>query len=202
MEIPKNLILPNGKLLGEGEGIDIVATIIGLRSIKRFPAHDIPDKFSVAEHLLLCGLLVDFYCDYMAEKFVEYKDTYNHYQLRSMLKSAVLTHDLEEVAINDIPTQFDEMIPFKEPIRKMFRKSLHMDVPETNVVSKGVKHLDKVAALIESVIAWKNSSSRNKIPKLMVQYYEKAVSDFDILDFVMSDKYLGINLPKYEREDK
>lgn len=152
-----DLVLPTRKRYEDGKGIDI-NLICSLKEIKRCPSFSIHNKFSVAEHLWLCGILVPRYCDYIVEKLLEteFVEHCTSDKFRYQLMQTIITHDLEEVIFNDIPAPIflPQLDYAKEQVRISFRKFLNIDFAidskeHLEVLNMCAHHIDCLAALIE-----------------------------------------------------
>lgn len=174
-----NTILPNGKWYDNGEGIDI-SSILTLRNINRFFNFNFTNKLNVLEHSFICAILVPKYCDYMAEKYDEFKETFNDVNYRFMLIQALLSHDLEEIVIGDIPApvKFDGLDEIKLDIREKFRKYIGFNVNEkSNAIISGMKHIDNIAVFIELYMY-------NCRVKNMMDYYVKKIEKYKLDGFI------------------
>jgi 5'-deoxynucleotidase YfbR-like HD superfamily hydrolase len=178
-----NVILPNGKIINGVEDIDII-TCISLRNINRFPAHTIVGKFSVPEHLWLCGLLVNPYCDFMASEnkaTINFADTYRHHQFQKMLYEAILTHDIEEVVFNDIPTQVECLEQEKVDTRKAFSQFLGIPYASDSItaIKFAISHIDKLAAYLECSYYYSVNPHQDVISS-MLSFYAGRLREYGI----------------------
>lgn len=190
--VSHNVIMANGKFYNDGAGLDIFA-VLGLRCIERCPALPIHQKLSVAEHSWLCGILVTSYCDFMAKSFEggKFKETYDNITFRYMLTQAVLTHDVEEIIFADIPApvKIPGLDEIKNDVRSKIRGFLKVSIPTANAIEMGVKHIDKISALIEG-LHYEFVSSPNDISREFRKYYMKYANEHPAL--IEWIKYLGV----------
>lgn len=183
MEIP-NVILWDGRTLSDGAGINIL-NCMSVRNIMRFSSHDMPGRWNVAEHMYLCGLLVPSYCAWMAENFMggKHRATYESPVFQNLLHQHVLTHDLEEIVYNDAPTQVGGDKIMKSWIRCLFRKFLKTQETDAQVVKAAGKHLDTVAAYVESVYYWLSAPHRPG-SRAMVKFYGTRIFKYELDEYV------------------
>lgn len=179
-------LLPNGEWYPAG--IDIIS-IASLRNIRRFSAFNIPDgiRLNVLEHSALCAMMVEKYCDFMYNRFNfektrEYAETYQSSDFRHKLLTSVLTHDVEEIVINDIPApvKIPGLDSFKANIRTTIRDFLKVKDNEIHeAVLVGVKQLDIVSAFIE-VYLYKDYMNFHE----MNLYYKNRIIEMQLEDFI------------------
>lgn len=184
-----HLVLPNSKYYENGKGIDI-DVVCSLKEIKRCPSFSVPGKFSVPEHLWLCGLIVPAYCEYLVDhlKETEYARWCGDVEFKYKLIQKVMAHDLEEVVFNDIPLpiKMPELEAQKTNVRNEFKKFLQIndvfdDTSVGQILEMCLKHIDCLAALIE--INWYVRVGGVKNVENLKSYYEKKVRQFGLLDF-------------------
>jgi hypothetical protein len=186
-----DLALPNGRKYEDGAGINI-NLICSLKEIKRFPSFSVPGKFSVPEHLWLCAILVPAYCDYLFHnlKGTDFSSKCETTKFRYDLMQKVLTHDLEEVVFNDIPLPIKivELENSKNIVRMTFTDWLSMAVEEDEIIEMSLKHIDCLAAAIES--AWYiNIHGCKNVTGVYDYYYSK------LIEFGIEELFTQLRVP-------
>lgn len=175
-------VMSNGFRFRDGKGV-CFETVCDLKNIKRFASFSIPSdiRFSVLEHSAVCGLIVPKYC-----KFKNYVNQYSY-----NLMCLVLSHDLEEICLNDIPSpvKIEGLEKVKNDIRLVFRNYLEIknDFIEeySSLLEEDVRNIDMIAALVE-ILKYEKYLHRTTFKELFSHYVHK-LEELKLMNFVENE---------------